>query len=162
MRKPIRIRKRPWLEPDVVEYIDSLIDADSEVLEAGAGGSTFWFAERARRVVSYEHNRDWHKVVNAKIIKDGLKNIELIFDKKYPKEGIRRSGNSFDLILVDGRGRVKTVETAHRLLKTGGHLVLHDSKRKRYKPAINLLNGIGWRKIAEFSGDGTLIWRKSR
>lgn len=161
MKEPIRIRGRPWLKPDVVDCVGSLMGIDSEVLETGAGGSTFWFASRVRRIVSYEHDRDWYKTVNAKIIKDGVKNIELIFDKKYPKEGIKRPGESFDLMLVDGRGRVKTVKTAHRLLKLGGHLVLDDSTRKRYRSAIDFLDGIGWKRIAEFSGDeGTLIWRK--
>lgn len=163
MKKIENIKKNPWLKSDVVNYIDGILKKDFKILEVGSGGSSFWFATRTRKVISYEHNRNWYDTLKIKITKQGWKNIELIYDADYPKEGIRRSGDSFDLIIIDGRGRNKAIETTHQLLKPGGYFILDDSDRKRYRPMINFLNKKGWIVISKFSGDeGTIIWRKPK
>ncbi len=47
--------------------------------------------------------------------------------------------NSFDIILVDGRDRVKCLEGSIPLLKSGGVIMLDDAERSWYREAYTLL-----------------------
>ncbi len=49
-----------------------------------------------------------------------------------------RFGEKFDFILVDGRKRRSCLETARKLLKEEGIVILHDAQRKRYHRAFRL------------------------
>src|SRR5688572_27506537 len=48
----------PWLPAAAVSFLDDKL-AGLSVFEWGSGGSTLWFAERARSVVSVEHDPVW-------------------------------------------------------------------------------------------------------
>lgn len=47
----------------------------------------------------------------------------------------------FDLIIVDGRKRVRCFNLAKTLLKPGGKIILHDAWRKEYLEALNKNEG---------------------
>lgn len=165
------IRKEPWLVPEAVVFLSQLKMEKFKVLETGSGGSTLWFGRRCAGVVSYEHSPRWYARIKALIEEEGLTNVCLVLDPDYPEKGF--SGfppECFDLILVDGRGRVKTIETTIGLLKRGGYMVLDNSDRtkaRQYGPGIALLTGLGWDR-REFAATRlhkakawrTAIWRK--
>src|SRR5262245_58674086 len=49
----------PWLTHPAIEWLDSVIGPDDTVFEWGSGASTAWFAQRAKSVVSVEHDQTW-------------------------------------------------------------------------------------------------------
>lgn len=69
------------------------------------------------------------------------------------------SDSHFDFIAVDGRARLSCVLKSIPKLKEGGFLLLDNSERKRYQPALKVLEG--WPKIYTTTGlTDTTIWRK--
>lgn len=153
--------KVPWLNITVIAFLQKIITKDFRILELGAGASTAWFAKRAEYVLSYESNKEWFDNVIEELKKAGLKNCKLIFDPTYPKNGIRDLRGQFDLILIDGRGRVKNAAVTMAHVKPGGYLMLDDSQRGRYNAIRELLNT--WEKIELIEPDvarTTTVWRR--
>lgn len=154
--------KVPWLNSTVIAFLQRIITKDFRILELGAGTSTVWFAKRAGYVLSYENNKEWFDSVTEELKKAGLKNCKLIFDPAYPKNGIQGLQGQFDLILIDGRGRVKNITVTMAHVKPDGYLMLDDSQRKRYNEARQLLEE--WEKIELIEPNisrTTTVWKKS-
>lgn len=146
----------PWLMPEVVAWLESIIKKDWTVLETGAGGSTKFFALRTARVITYEHSKQWAETV------DWLAHVELRFRPDYPAEGLNPSTiPPIDLAFIDGRGRVRSMGDAIHRIKKGGWLVLDDSNRDKYLVGITLASNcssmqIEWR---DNEGNQTTAWR---
>lgn len=153
--------KTPWLNSTVIAFLQRIITKDFRILELGAGVSTVWFAKRAGYVLSYENNKEWFDSVTEELKKAGLKNCKLIFDPAYPKNGIQDLQGQFNLILIDGRGRVKNTAVTMVHVKPGGYLMLDDSQRGRYNTIRELLSA--WGKI-ELIEPGvartTTVWKR--
>ena len=154
------ISDKPWLVPQSISYLEKIIKKDFIIFETGAGGSTLWFAKYAKHVFSFEHLPEWYQSVSSEIEKKGLKNISLVLRPEYPTIGFNLGILSIDLALVDGRGRVKTIETIWPNLKVGGYLNLDNSERKKYAPAIQFLNLNSSKKMIFKKGWETTIWIK--
>lgn len=125
---PIGIQPIPWLHPDVISYLDNLLTPNMEVLEFGAGGSTLWFAERVKSVVSYERNRRWFEAV----VRKAPGNVLVIHP--YHHEPMERP-QSFDLILIDGDpvgARAAWIKAAEVIVRRGGWIVLDNANRNEY------------------------------
>jgi len=141
--------------------LQKIITKDFRILELGSGASTIWFAERAGYVLSYENNKIWFSSVIGELKKSGLKNYELVFDPAYPKNGIQGLKGEFDLILIDGRGRVKNTAVTMAHVKPGGYLMLDDSQRGQYNTIRELLST--WEKT-ELIEPGiertTTVWKR--
>jgi predicted O-methyltransferase YrrM len=65
----------PWMCFPAIERLDRLMTTESRVFEYGSGGSTIYFANLAREVVSIEHEASWHRRVLAEIERRGLTNV---------------------------------------------------------------------------------------
>ena len=137
-------RDRPWLGELAIARLDSILKPDSRVLECGAGASTLWMAPKVKGIISYEHNPGWSQAVELELEKRKIKNVAVCFDPDYPKNGIKPSRKLFDIVIIDGRGRVKGVETGFPLVKPGGFLILDNSNRARYQPANDLMAVLKW------------------
>ena len=151
---------KPWFTSEVIEYLSSLLKPDWTILETGCGGSTIWFSSRVKKVVSFEHSAEWFHEILDIIGSKEIKNVELHLYVDYPTMGIQGfKENEFDFISIDGRGRVKSVETVIPYLKSGGYLLLDDSQRHRYMPVLALL--ADWeQKVCDKNKKNSTIWRK--
>lgn len=166
----MRLYYRPGLRPHLVEtatgHIAEYLTKESNVLEAGAGASTIWFSTKAAAVVSFEKDRAWHNEVKAEIEAQNIKNVTLIFAPTFDRFKILNL-RRFDIILIDGRDRVRWVRETITKLKPGGLFILDDSQRPRYKEATNLLDSTGMHRTDFIIGDSnrykfqpkTSIWR---
>lgn len=66
---------RPWMCFPAIDHLDRLLTSDSKVFEYGSGGSTIYFAQRAREVVSIEHDPSWHQRVQLELTGRKLANV---------------------------------------------------------------------------------------
>jgi predicted O-methyltransferase YrrM len=127
----------PWLAPDVIERLESLIQPDWEILEHGSGGSTLWFAERAKSVTAFEDDPDWQMIVRSK----APENVTVYS----AVDGVSLTFNNFDLCLIDGepvRHRVRWIEDAVQLVKPGGWVVLDNANRPEYAEERKALHAL--------------------
>lgn len=155
----------PWITFRAIDWLDAYLRPDMSVFEFGAGGSTLFFADRVRKLVSIEHDKGFFELVRSMLAERGVANCELILHQprqctaasaafasrqekyigmcfeNYVKAIDRCADASLDLVLVDGRARVACVRRALPKLKDGGVLVLDNTDRPGYQDAYTILEG---------------------
>lgn len=147
----------PWLPYLAIDYLNHWLKPEMSVFEWGAGGSTFWLAERVANVTTIEHSLDYRfdslpeNVVLYYIQPDdgelgndpanpshyrsrpiggvNFKNYASIIDTFEP----------FDLILVDGRARAACLYHALPKVKRGGFVVIDNTERDYYLAQVGRL-----------------------
>lgn len=145
------MNREPWLVPSAVEYLRLILERIVEegrtpkVLETGSGGSTLFFMDMGCEVRSFEHSLKWYRrtmeeIVNTEV--EGMANpllplsmgIDLRYDPVYPMKGLKRKiDDDYDVILIDGRGRVKSIASIIGCQKNGGWLIVDNMERKKYR-----------------------------
>jgi len=141
----------PWMSYGVIALLEERLTNDITLFEYGSGYSTLFYAERVKRVVSVEYNQDWYNNIRAR----AEPNVELIYqpleyDGDYCRL-INRQHGTFDVVIVDGRDRVRCAINSFDALSERGVIILDDSAREKYREATDFLLGKGLRKL-DFHG----------
>lgn len=141
----------PWVTYSFIDFIRDRINKTQHIFEYGSGSSTIFYAERAGKVTSVEHDQGWFDKVKGTI----PANAEMIFcalqrDGEYARKAALLD-QKFDIIIVDGRDRVNCCKYSLAALSPDGVIVLDDSEREVYEPARALLKDKGFKEI-RFSG----------
>lgn len=158
--KPKKVGDRPWLTPGAIEFLATIVDEKSVVLETGAGGSTVWLAQKVARVVTFEHNPLWAMLTRKALEAKGLRNVSLVLDPDYPTKGLLSVPRFiFDLFLVDGRGRCLSIRTGLSAVRAGGWIFLDNADRERYSPIIKELDERFTTQIKFGDGWEAKAWR---
>jgi predicted O-methyltransferase YrrM len=133
---------RPWLPERAIEFMDDILRAANDemdpvhVMEHGAGTSTVWLAERCDYLLSFETSPKWYSTIGATLQDKGLlDHTDLIFASQIEEIGIKlpaTAPRAFDLVFVDGRGRIKFWEKARKYIKPGGWVCWDDAERQKY------------------------------
>ena len=141
----------PWVTYSFIEFIKGRITDQHLIFEFGSGNSTFFYAKHAGKVVSVEHDQDWFDKISAsKPINSEMIYCELKKDGDYCRKPASLT-DKFNVIIVDGRDRVNCCINAVKALSTDGVIILDDSERDFYKPAIDFLTTQGFKNLP-FSG----------
>jgi hypothetical protein len=139
----IELKPYPMMDKPEIEALCAVLEErkPTRVLEWGAGGSTLYWPKLFPDIkwLSVEHNPDYFQALKGKT----TVNVTLL-QLDYPAyhELKAEDVGTFDLIIVDGRHRVRCLDVARELLNTGGAAILHDSGRERYAPARNYYHSI--------------------
>lgn len=141
----------PWVTYSFIDFIRERITKTQHIFEYGSGSSTIFYAERAGKVTSVEHDKGWFDKVKG----TSPANAEMIFcelhrDGEYARKAMLLN-KKFDIIIVDGRDRVNCCKYSLEALSPDGVIILDDSERKVYQPARVLLKENGFKEIS-FSG----------
>jgi predicted O-methyltransferase YrrM len=135
----------PWLPFSVIEVLADRITPESRVFEFGGGGSTLWFASRAKEVVTVEHDRQWFELVARAVADRPDCRVVYATDREqyaaYVSVIRAYPDGYFDVVVVDGRERLRCFDAAMPKVRRGGLLVLDDSERERYAGAFQLAAG---------------------
>lgn len=144
-------RALPWVTYSFIDFIKGRITKSQHIFEYGSGSSTIFYAERAGKVTSVEHDKGWFDKVKG----TSPANAEMIFcelhrDGEYARKATLLD-KKFNIIIVDGRDRVNCCKYSLNALSPDGVIILDDSERKVYQPARELLQENGFKEIS-FSG----------
>ncbi|HLT40536.1 MAG TPA: class I SAM-dependent methyltransferase [Enhygromyxa sp.] len=154
----------PYMDPGEFAQLMAILEtlAPARMLEWGSGGSTKAILERCpfvERLVSVEHDRDWHQRVRERVVDPRLELHLVEPDQPMPRESdaywafAERAERErelfasyvdfpasldtiFDFVFIDGRARSFCIEAGWPLLRSGGVLVVHDAQRPAYHPAL--------------------------
>lgn len=137
----------PWWGKSVVDFVKKHLDKSFRVFEWGCGNSTLFWSQNVREVVSVEHNKSWFEKMLS-MIPDNvrLEYCELEYGGEYCQI-ILNEKEKFDIILVDGRDRVRCMINAVKLLKDDGILILDNSDRAEYQEGDVYLNQCSFKKF---------------
>ena len=113
---------------------------------------------------SIDNNRTWHEKVKSKINKKGLQSFVRLYLKEFPpfweKPGwsvpppcgvfVPKSedekayinypislNDKFDIVIVDARFRRHCIQTARKVVKQGGIVILHDAQKLHYQIGLD-------------------------
>jgi predicted O-methyltransferase YrrM len=140
-------RNEAWFtEASIIEFERFLnTNTNLKIFEFGMGASTIWLSKfpSISLLVSVEHDKNWFHEVGEQIKNTertggcGLNLSERPYDyciKSYDDD-------FFDCVIVDGRDRVKCLESAKSKIKPNGLLILDNSERTEYVSGIELYSG---------------------
>lgn len=137
----------PWFGKSIIELIKKNLDKSLRVFEWGSGNSTLFWSCHVKEVVSIEHDRYWYQKM-LEIIPENvtMKYCVLEYGGEYCRK-ILEEKEKFDIILVDGRDRVRCVQNAVFQLKENGLIILDDSEREEYRSGCNFMKEKGFRQL---------------
>jgi hypothetical protein len=135
----------PWMSYPAVFFLSQRASMSWDVFEFGAGFSTLWWAQRCHSVTSCEHDAEW-----CEKLRPQLPSNAQLFDQKldddYPNL-IRKTKRSYDVVIVDGRKRVKCALSSLECLNDGGVIVWDDTDRDRYRCGLDALKERGFKQL---------------
>lgn len=70
--------KLPWISFSAIAFFKKILTNDMKIFEYGSGGSTLFFAGRAARVFSVEHDRSWYNNVQQAVHRCGYNNSRVM------------------------------------------------------------------------------------
>ncbi len=140
---------------EVTTWLESRHGEPVRVFEYGSGASTFWLAKRAGEVHSVEHHRGFGEMMArelAQLPQVSLRIVEPV-PSSHPTIPSAKEGHSgldfsdyvrsieavpgeFDVVVVDGRAREACLAAATGRLAPGGIVIFDNSRRRRYRRAI--------------------------
>lgn len=141
----------PWYTYPALENLVQFDFSSRTVFEYGCGHSSLWWAARAARVHSVDHDGVWV----GRIADRAPANLHLMHEaeKDAYVAAIERPGAHFDVVVVDGRWRVACAGKAPAFLKPGGLIVFDNSDWYVEAPAA--LTAQGFSRF-DFSGFGPI------
>jgi hypothetical protein len=150
----------PFITYPAIEFLKQRVRPEMEVFEFGSGASTLWWAARVKRVVSCEHSPEWRQKISA----SAPTNVTILLQKlddegSYPRQ-ILQFGEAFDIVVIDGRQRVRCAQECLGALKPQGVILWDNSDREKYEPGYRFLLDRGFRRL-DFIGLAPMVNEKS-
>lgn len=141
----------PWLNYPVIAFLERRLTPDLTLFEYGSGYSTLFFARRVQRVVSIESDPAWFEIVKQNAVSNvTLIHQELQYDDDYCRL-VNRQNERFDIVVIDGRDRIRCTQHAYSALSDRGVVLFDDSDRAQYSDAFAFLAAKGFRRL-DFQG----------
>jgi predicted O-methyltransferase YrrM len=148
----------PWWTYRAIDEVERWLRAraaPARVFEYGSGASTVWLSRRAESVTSVEHDEGFANLMRELLAP--LDNTCMLvrppassvaprvpsakegyagFDFSAYVDALEETEGTFDLVIVDGRARERCLERALPRLAPDGLVVFDNSRRRRYRTAI--------------------------
>lgn len=118
----------PWLTPGAIMALELILTKDFTVFECGVGGSTVFYAQRVKSVISVDTNELWAKKVETRVAEFGNTKIFLLGGTEKFLEFIASQTECYDLVSVDSdpntTNRLVLVNALVQKVKINGWLLL--------------------------------------
>lgn len=146
----------PWYTYPSIHFLIPRLDKEFTVFECGSGNSTLWYSSRVKKVVAIEHDVKWYSRLKEKL--DNRTNVDYLLKDlgsgEYQDE-ILNYCKVFDVIVIDGRQRIKCAQNSLNALKDNGVIVWDNTDRIRYEEGFDFLFSNGFKRI-DFWGMGPI------
>lgn len=146
----------PWWCESAVNRVKDRIrqTLDIRVFEWGAGNSTLFWTRYAKEIVSVEHDRDWYEKMKGLVPREvRIEYRELEYGGDYCQV-ILGEPEKFDIVLIDGRDRVRCAKNCVDKIKENGIIIWDNTDREYYEEGYQYLKSRGFKQL-ELSG---IIW----
>jgi hypothetical protein len=133
----------PWLPFRLIDELSEVVTESTRVFEYGGGGSTLWFLRQGASVTTVEHHAAWADRLEASIDDPRwtLLRRDARDDYRDYVEAVSSCGDElFDVVVVDGRERVRCAMAALGHVRPGGLLVFDDVDRARYAAGLDQIS----------------------
>jgi len=134
------IRSGCWFTEDAIKVLEHHLKPEFSVFEFGMGSSTVCLYDKCN-LYSVDHDTKWFDWCSYILGCLNYKKNLFLSERPYNNIINNYSDNFFDIIIVDGRDRVKCIESSIPKLKSGGWLILDNSERPYYQRGIDLMQG---------------------
>lgn len=146
------VRNRPWFTPGARKFLERIVRPEWIVLEFGSGGSTFWLSSRVNTLITLEHDPEWADAVKAKIADIPHNTRIVLHDRPYDHCAAYFPDEHFDLVIIDGRDRVKCTLAVLSKVKKGGYLIFDNAQYPKYQEVLDhIVIGERWNVPGRFS-----------
>ncbi len=137
----------PWLSYPAVDFLKERLSNNLKVFEFGSGNSTLFYSRKVSKIICVEHDQNWYNKIKNKL----PENAQIIFrefqlDEQYSVT-VKLQNQKFDIIIVDGVDRVRSIHNSIENLSGKGVLILDDSERPEYSTGTNELFENGFKKL---------------
>jgi hypothetical protein len=121
----------PWAPLPLIRELSMIANNHQRILEVGAGMSTIWWAEKGSTVHAIEGNRQWHNMLQRRVLERGLQDrVTLEFREGEDYFNLSTLPDaSFSFVTVDGHARNKVIPQIPRLLSYPGWVLLGDTDK---------------------------------
>ncbi|TDB61372.1 class I SAM-dependent methyltransferase [Arundinibacter roseus] len=144
----------PWYTYPFIAFLEPRLTNTLRVFEYGSGNSTRWYAQRVGHITAVEHDQEWVKIVEKMLPKNTTLLIRPL-DQTY-EQAVATAGQTYQVVVVDGRRRVACVLSAADHLAEDGVLILDNSERDIYTEARQFMQQRGFRSL-DFYGMTPII-----
>ena len=144
----------PWYTYSFIFFLEPRIKPDFEVFEYGSGNSTRWYGARVKNITAVEHDTQWIKHI-APQLPSNAKVLSRPLGKSYI-EAVKTDNQKYNIIIVDGRNRVKCTVFAADYLTADGVLILDNSERSWYDEAKTVMQQNGFKRL-DFQGMAPIV-----
>ena len=123
----------PWYTYPCIDFLYDRDFKNKIILEFGGGQSTLWWAKRAKAVVTFEGNKEWHDRIETAM----PANVELhhvsMEDRKACADQVSEilsmnAHSRYDVIVIDGLPRRDMVEIACRVVTPDGSIICDNAE----------------------------------
>lgn len=134
----------PWDTYPAIEYLSQFDFKSRTVYEWGSGNSSAFWAERAKHVVSIEHNKSWYDMLLGRLKVNQL--LQFKSGDSYVN-AIEDFPDQFDIVIVDGERRMecaRKIVSSKKFNSVDGFIVFDNSDWYPYtcaylRKALNLI-----------------------
>lgn len=137
----------PWWGKSVVDLVVKKLNREMRVFEWGMGNSTLFWSQYVAEVVSVESDLEWYQKVSG-IVPENVLPIycDLQYDGEYCRTILGEQG-VFDIILIDGRDRVRCAYNSVEKLKENGIIIWDNSEREYYQDGCQYIKSHGFKQL---------------
>ena len=137
-------RPAPWFNYSFIDFLTPKLNESLYIYEYGLGNSTKYFNKISPNCYGVEHEVAWY---NEVVDKSKLKpNYNLANGEEYIN-AISKTGEKFDIIVVDGIHRDDCIKVGIEFLSEKGVVILDDTERNEYADSILFLKTNGFKEI---------------
>ncbi|MBI2632906.1 MAG: hypothetical protein HYW78_00760 [Parcubacteria group bacterium] len=122
----------PWYTYPIIDFLRTRTFSDKIILEFGGGQSTLWWAQRSKKIITFEDNKEWYTTLK-KIIPSNT-DLFLVSNESPEKcvsgvENILKTLDvpRFDIIIIDGLYRREMVDIACQVVSRNGAIICDNS-----------------------------------